>query len=73
MPECVHICLVSTHKDLFFFSVHEELLAQSKGNEQERQAGMTKGQREVNGSISCMALGCITHMTQQLDFSVTWF
>lgn len=66
---CIHL----QDEFCFWFKVCEELLAQSRGNEQERQAGMTKGQREVNGSISCMALGCITHMTRQLGFSVTWF
>lgn len=70
---CLYFCIHFQGEFYFCFKVHEELLAQSRGNEQERQAGMTKGQRESNGSISCMALGCITHMTQQLGFSVTWF
>lgn len=69
----LYFCIHFQGEFYFCFKVHEELLAQSRGNEQERQAGMTKGQREVNGSISCMALGCITHMTRQLGFSVTWF
>lgn len=42
---CLYFCIHFQGEFYFCFKVHEELLAQSRGNEQERQAGMTKGQR----------------------------
>lgn len=42
---CLYSCIHFQGEFYFCFKVHEELLAQSRGNEQERQAGMTKGQR----------------------------